>query len=60
MTFLSAANYVRFQRIFAQIRAQKEQKQAVLCKVNRGLKLWNNDKQSASVGPYWERQAEGV
>ena len=47
VTFLNAANYARFERIFAQIRAQKEQKQASLRKTNRRLE---GRKQRQAVG----------
>ncbi|MGC9996289.1 MAG: hypothetical protein ABSE79_13285 [Terriglobia bacterium] len=48
VTFLKAANYARFERIFAQIRAQKEQQQASLRKTDQGWRVGNSDKQSAS------------
>ena len=49
VTFLNAADYACFERIFAQIGAQGEQKQAILRKTNRGLRVGNSDRQSASA-----------
>jgi hypothetical protein len=49
ITILNAANYARFERIFAQIRAQKQQEQASLRKTNRGFSVGNSDKRSASA-----------
>jgi hypothetical protein len=48
VTILNAADFARFERIFTQIRAQKEQKQASLRKPNRRLRVGNSDRRSAT------------
>ena len=49
VTFLNAANYARFTRIFVQIERKRSKNRPVCAKRTGGLRVGNNDRQSASA-----------